>query len=341
MNVINTPNRPYGRKTSPTGQKKTSFAEEVLLPFPVEILTAGGVQLSLAFMHFEAELEKELITEGRQPIWKHGRLMLHTAGPAPLWAATVWLEPELVTISSIGEAIKKLSASGPFWGQVDGACHRRAALIAEGLRPLKRLRFLQAPRTAGGWMMLDEHTLLVSKRCSHPQPNGSCEFEEDKNSPPSRAYLKLWELITIHGIRPTAGERVFDLGACPGGWTWVLAGLGCPVVAVDKAPLDPAIAAMPGVEVLQESAFGLVPKNFGKIDWLYSDIICYPEKLLQLVRRWQSEGNVANFVCTVKLQGDAVEATLASFRAIPNSRLIHLYANKHEVTWVCLAQPKE
>ena len=287
-------------------------------------------------MHFEGELEKELLADGRPPLWQHGRLMLHMAGPTPLWAATVWLEPELVAFKSIGEAVKLLTSRGLFWGQVPGACHRRAALIAQELRPQRRMRYLQAQRSAGGWMVLDENTMLISARCSHPQPNGCCEFKEDKSSPPSRAYLKLWELFTVFACRPAAGERVFDMGACPGGWTWVLAGLGCNVVAVDKAPLDPIIAAMPGVEVVQDSAFGLRPASCGQVDWFFSDIICYPEKLLQLVRRWREEGTVKNFVCTVKLQGPEVDATLASFREIPGSRLIHLYANKHEVTWVLL-----
>jgi len=183
-------------------------------------------------------------------------------------------------------------------------------------------------------MMLDENRMLVSARCSHPNPNGWCEFEEDKISPPSRAYLKLWELFTVHGIRPSAGERVLDMGASPGGWTWVLSGLGCSVTAIDKAPLDFAVAAMNGVEYIQASAFGLRPAVCGSVDWLFSDIICYPEKMMQLVRRWQEEGTVKNFVCTVKLQGNNTVAVLDEFLQVPGSSLIHLHANKHEHTWV-------
>jgi len=246
-------------KARPPGKALEVFADR-----PPEIPTGllqDGMHLSLAFLHFEAELEKELQSEGRPPLWRHGRLMLHLAGQLPLWAATVWLEPEILSMASIGDAIRQLGARATHWGHVSGACHRRAALIAQGLRPVRRLRYLQAPppRGAGGWMMLDENRMLVSARCSHPYPNGWCEFEEDKISPPSRAYLKLWELFTVHGIRPSAGERVLDMGASPGGWTWVLASLGCSVTAIDKAPLDLAVAAMNGVEYLQVSAFGLRP----------------------------------------------------------------------------------
>ncbi len=70
---------------------------------------------------------------------------------------------------------------------------------------------------------------------------------EDHIGPPSRAYLKLWEALVRFGRWPAPGDRCLDLGASPGGWTWVLAKLGANVTAVDKAPLAPAVAAMPGV----------------------------------------------------------------------------------------------
>src|SRR6267154_209184 len=102
------------------------------------------------------------------------------------------------------------------------------------------------------------------------------------------------------GHWPQPGERCLDLGASPGGWTWALAKLGATVVAIDKAPLDPKVAAMPGVEWRGESAFGLDPASVGPVDWLFSDIVCYPARLLKLVERWQASGLVRNFVCTLK-----------------------------------------
>ena len=73
---------------------------------------------------------------------------------------------------------------------------------------------------------------LDHRRAAHPRFGGEYEFQEDKTSPPSRAYLKLWELFTRLGHWPRSGERVLDLGASPGGWTFVLANqLGANVVA--------------------------------------------------------------------------------------------------------------
>jgi 23S rRNA (cytidine2498-2'-O)-methyltransferase len=175
--------------------------------------------------------------------------------------------------------------------------------------------------------------MLATHRCSSAVPDGEWRFVEDREAPPSRAYLKLWEALTRLGVRPGPGERCIDLGASPGGWTWVIAGTGASVIAVDKAPLAPSVAAMPAVEWLGASAFSLDPAAHGPVDWLFSDVICYPARLLALVRRWLDAGAARNVVCTIKFQGETDHATAAAFAAIPGSRLMHLTQNKHELTW--------
>ena len=65
-------------------------------------------------------------------------------------------------------------------------------------------------------------------------------------------------------------------------------------------------------------------------------MVCYPERLLGLVRRWIEAGAARRFVCTVKFQGTTDFATMRAFAAIPGSRLMHLHNNKHELTWVRL-----
>ena len=142
------------------------------------------------------------------------------------------------------------------------------------------------------------------------------------------------------GRWPQPGERCLDLGASPGGWTYVLAKLGADVVAVDKAPLDPKVAAMPGVEWRGESAFALEPASVGPVDWLFSDIVCYPARLLKLVERWRASGLVKNFVCTLKFQGETDHESAAAFAAIPGARVLHLHHNKHELTFMLSSPPK-
>ena len=284
----------------------------------------------------------DLVTElGADVREVHGRLVL-ADGPerAIAWAANVWRAPQRVPITSIGDGAGKLRAIQRNWALYSHANHRRAALIAERLPKVsaKPIAFGAALPAAplGSWTLLAPDTMLASASCSSACPHGEMAFVEDRHSSPSRAYLKLWEVFTRLGVRPAPGELCLDLGACPGGWTWVLASLGARVISIDKAPLDPRIAAMPGVEFRQSSAFGLDPREVDPVDWLCSDVICYPARLLTLVQRWIKAGKARRFVCSVKFQGATDFAVIDAFKAIPGSLLMHLSHNKHELTWVKL-----
>jgi 23S rRNA (cytidine2498-2'-O)-methyltransferase len=283
---------------------------------------------------------EELLTElGDAAGEVHGRLVLAPGTPRPLaWVANVWEEPQRIRVASIGDAVKRLRALQRNWALYSFAHHRRARLIADQLPKVtaKPLVFgTPAPAAPlGSWTLLEPGLLLASPRCSSPFPNGEVSFVEDRTAPPSRAYLKLWELFTIWGERPRPGELCLDLGASPGGWSWVLQQLGARVISVDKAPLDPRIAALPGIEFRQESAFAIEPKSVPGINWLFSDVVCYPKRLLALVERWLAAGVCGRFVCTIKFQGPTDHETARRFAAIPGSRLLHLHNNKHELTWI-------
>ncbi|MBI2235659.1 MAG: hypothetical protein HYU60_01665 [Magnetospirillum sp.] len=289
----------------------------------------------LAAEGFEAELAAELgeVTEN------HGRLFLAPGPPQPAaWAANIWLDPVRIPVTSIGEAARALKGIQRNWWPYAPGLFRRTQLIADKLPKVsaKPQVFGQPAPAAplGSFTLLDEHTLLAARCCSSPFPNGAVQFVEDRAAPPNRAYLKLWEALTLLGRRPGPGERCLDLGASPGGWTWVLASGGARVVAVDKAPLAPHVAAMPGVEWRQGSAFALDPAEVGRVDWLCSDVICYPERQWRLVERWLEAGMAGNVICTLKFQGDTDHATAKRFAAVPGSTLMHLCHNKHELTWM-------
>ena len=179
--------------------------------------------------------------------------------------------------------------------------------------------------------MLAPGRLLASPAKTTPFVNGECVFVEDHIGPPSRAYLKLWEALTRFGRWPVPGEICLDLGASPGGWTWALAKLGASVTAVDKAPLAPAVTAMPGVTERLESAFAMAPEP---VDWLCSDVIAYPDRLLALVRRWIEAGAAKHIVCTIKFHGLTDHQAAEAFAAIPGGRVVHLFHNKHELTFL-------
>ena len=306
-------------------------------------MTIGAAYL--AAEGFQPELAEELKRAGRSISAWHGLLALSPEPPAPVaWALECWTAPVELPAPSVKAAADALRGIQRNWALYAAGHHRRAALISERLPPVKA-RPLVFPELAptghlGAWTLLAPDLLLASATKTSPFVNGAVAFVEDRAGPPSRAYLKLWEALTRLGMWPQPGETCLDLGASPGGWTWVLARLGATVTAVDKAPLDPAVAAMPGVTLRQESAFGLDPAKEPAVDWLFSDVICYPARLLGLVQRWQQAGRARRMVCTLKFQGETDHDTAAAFATIPGSLLFHGAHNKHELMW-CWMQPSD
>lgn len=295
--------------------------------------------LYLAPRGFEHELEKELTN-----IVAHkGRLFIAKGGvQKTVWAQNIWLNPVEIPIASIGDGAKQLKAIQRNWWLHTVDNHRRAKLIQAKLPHVsaKRIEYGAPKPTAplGSWTLWDANTIIAASRCTSPYPDGELNFVEDKETSPTRAYLKLWELFTVLERSPKEGELCLDLGSCPGGWTWVIANTGAHVFSVDKAEIDPSIGSLPNVNFCTGSAFGLDPRHAGKIDWLFSDVICYPERLYTLVERWLEHGECRNFACTIKFQADTDYETLEKFKQIPNSKIIHLSCNKHEVTWVKLEE---
>lgn len=257
--------------------------------------------------------------------------------PCP-WAQNVWYEPETIKFDSIKDAAKKLRSIQRNWVLYSTANHRRAKLIAAELPHVsaKPLRFPAALPTAplGSWTLLDANTLLAAKHCSSSFPNGEVFFEENHSDPPSRAYLKLWELFTLIQKMPGRGDRCLELGGSPGGWTWVLQKLGVSVTTVDRAPLEHGLEKKPGVKFVKGDAFRIGFDEAATYNWIFSDLACYPEKLFTWLSPLLDAGRPINFVCTLKFQGSAHYPAIKKFAAVPGSRLLHLFHNKHELSWV-------
>jgi 23S rRNA (cytidine2498-2'-O)-methyltransferase len=304
---------------------------------PSPACNAGGMGSRTAYLAAEGFVDRLEYELGAVEL-RHGRLLV-ASGPPRLsaWAANVWHDPQKIAIASISDAAAKLRAIQRNWAVYAPRLHRRAMLVQEQLPTVsaKPLVFGTPPPTAplGSWTLLDAGTMLAAPHCTSPFPNGEIRFVEDRAGPPSRAYLKLWEALTLLGCRPAPGEICLDLGGSPGGWSWALQQMGAHVVSVDKAPLAPEIARLPGIEQRRESAFAVDPRALGPVDWLFSDVVCYPARLLGLVEGWIAAGNCRRFVCTIKFQGETDHATARRFAAIPGSQLRHLFHNKHELTW--------
>ena len=281
-------------------------------------------------------LAEELTRRGVAIDGWHGRLALSPDVPVhAAWALDTWTDPLEIEVTSVKAAANALRGIQRNWGAYAASHHRRTALIQQQLPLVKAapLAFPAPPPAAhlGAWTLLAPDRMLVSRAKSSPFVNGECHFVEDHVGPPSRAYLKLWEALVRFGRWPRPGERCLDLGASPGGWTWVLASLGAEVTAVDKAPLAASVAAIPGVSVRLDSAFA-VPAE--PVDWLFSDVIAYPDRLLALVRRWIDAGAARHMICTIKFQGPTDHAAADAFAALPGAQVVHLFHNKHELTFL-------
>lgn len=293
----------------------------------------------LAIHDFDAELKRELELKGLAVSLQKERLYLVEGHhPAMIWAQTTAFHVKPINITSIKDGARALKTMGRNWGLFTVNHHRRAQLIQDELPKYNtkaiafRMALPQAPM--GFWTLWEPDLILASQETTSPFALGEMSFLEDKVMPPSRAYLKLWEFFTVYAPEAIIGGTAIDVGSCPGGWTWVLRTMGFDhIISVDKAPIEKRIMDLGKIEFRGESAFGLDPNNFETIDWFCSDIICYPERLLNLIKRFMDAGKVKNFVCTIKYQGETDWENTLKFLEIPGSSIVHLHHNKHEVTW--------
>ncbi len=289
---------------------------------------------------------KQLRLEVPGVVFQMERLLLSAAAPMQsVWAKNIWLAPELIPIDSIKDAGRKLRARHPLWAPYEppGMLGSRVRLIQAELPyfATKPLSFLdRLPETPlASYTLLDRDLMLASISTSSPRANGDWDFREDKIGPPSRAYLKLWEVFTRFGRWPKEGELCLDAGASPGGWSFVLMRLKAQILAFDRSPLCHELMTYPGLKFVQQSAFQTNAKLFPDVAWVFSDMACYPDKLLNWVKGWLIDGRPRNFVCTLKLQGEDDLATVRAFQSIPGGQLVHLHHNKHELTWVKFGEP--
>jgi 23S rRNA (cytidine2498-2'-O)-methyltransferase len=279
-----------------------------------------------------------------------GSLVYCASPPAQsvFWWRNLWEAPFVFSFSSIKKAAAVLRSLQRNWVCVPQGYYGRARLIQEALPYIAQKRrpldYTLPDAPVGSWTLIDERTILASADCVSPFPGGAIEFEEDKRGPPSRAYLKLAEAFIRLGVRPAAGEICLDAGASPGGWSWMImrgflaepdGSKNAPrIIAVDRSPLAPSMAAVPNVTFLRHDVFTLRPEDIGMIDWLFCDAACYPARLYAWVEKWLVSGLCKNYVCTIKMQGAGGMETVRLFAAISDSTVVHLYHDKHELTWM-------
>ncbi len=232
-----------------------------------------------------------------------------------------------------------------------------------------------ASMTAGTTLLqiaaIDRHSALVSAATPEalprggftlaPWPAGVAPVAVDR-APPSRAYQKLEEAFLWMNAAPGPGELCVDLGAAPGGWTMTALKRGARLIAVDRAPLSirepwegsralprrtplgpspssvhaPPAAPHPRLTMTIGNAFTYAPPQ--PVDWLLCDVICEPQRSIDLLARWLRNRWCRAVVCTVKFKGREGYGVLAALPALLAEtgfrfgRVKQLRRNKNEVT---------
>ncbi len=161
---------------------------------------------------------------------------------------------------------------------------------------------------------------------------------------PSRSALKLEEaLLTLltesereKWLRD--GMRACDLGAAPGGWTWVLMRHGLLVTAIDNGPLREHLLENGRVEHLRADGFRWSPKF--PLEWMVCDMVEQPARVAQRMGEWFANDwcrrSIFNLKLPMKKRYAEVEHCLQRFTEAAGMpldiRVKQLYHDREEIT---------
>jgi 23S rRNA (cytidine2498-2'-O)-methyltransferase len=195
--------------------------------------------------------------------------------------------------------------------------------------------------------LIDRSTAYVgtSLAAATPWPLGIPRIHVPRGAP-SRSAAKLAEALVVFlgdeandVLRP--GMRAVDLGAAPGGWSWLLAERGLRVTAVDNGPLKEPVASDPLVTHVRADGLHFRPRR--PVDWLVCDIVERPARIAELVAGWIADGAARFAIFNLKLPmkkrdeevarcAQIIEARLARAEVAHDFALRQLYHDREEVT---------
>lgn len=164
---------------------------------------------------------------------------------------------------------------------------------------------LRMPRLHVAFIAGDHAFLAVADtRDSAPWPLGIPRLKMHTDMP-SRSALKLEEalLVLLDGDERErllkSGMRAADLGAAPGGWTWILTRHGVHVSAIDNGPLRPHVLDTGLVTHLHEDGFNWQPPQ--PLDWMVCDMVEQPIRVAARMAEWFEQGWCRHAIFNLKL----------------------------------------
>ncbi len=255
-----------------------------------------------------------------------GEALAATGRPQP-WAFDLWV-PDSDEGNPLAQRAAELASSvrvAPAWAE-KRAADARAALADNGLYAQACL-LPPGDRVAVG--------VVPARDAPSLAPGGRLRVHVP-DAAPSRAAMKLLEAFAWLDRAPDAGDVCVDLGAAPGGWTWVLLERRARVIAVDPAFLARSLQGKRGLEQLRRDAFKYEPKE--PVDWLFSDMAWRPLESAALLAKWARRGWARLVIANIKLPMRKKAEMLVRVREIlteggwTNLRVRQLYHDREEVT---------
>lgn len=182
-------------------------------------------------------------------------------------------------------------------------------------------------------------------------PQGIARLRVLKEAP-SRSAAKLEEALeTLMSPEERArwlqpGMSAADLGAAPGGWSFILARCHVRVTAIDNGPLQPSLLDSGLVEHLRADGFTWQPPR--PVDWMVCDMVEQPRRVAARMADWFIHGwcqrAIFNLKLPMKKRYAEVQANLADFHSRcadagvrVQTRARQLYHDREEITvlaWV-------
>jgi 23S rRNA (cytidine2498-2'-O)-methyltransferase len=162
----------------------------------------------------------------------------------------------------------------------------------------------QAARLHVG-LLSGDHLLLAEGDPGSPDWPGGIPRLRMLREAPSRSALKLEEALLVllsaeqreRWLQP--GMRAADLGAAPGGWSWVLARQHLRVTAIDNGPLAESALATGLIEHLRADGFTWQPPR--ALDWMVCDMVEQPIRVAGRMATWLREGWCRQTIFNLKL----------------------------------------
>jgi 23S rRNA (cytidine2498-2'-O)-methyltransferase len=256
---------------------------------------------------------------------------LARAGAPQAWALDVWVpdadatNPLTAHANQLEAAVKLRLRAERGWG--------------ERLQPDARAAFAENGLYAQVCVMQDNLVAVgaaPARDAPSLAPGGRLRVHVPDTAP-SRAAMKLEEALIWLDRGPERGDLCVDLGASPGGWTWVLLERGAKVLAVDPGELAPSVRNHKNLVQVRADAFRVVPEE--PMDWLFCDMAFRPLEVAGLLAKWARREWARQLVANIKLPMRQKAQHLFRVRDIledggwQSIRVRQLYHDRDEVTF--------